>query len=116
MIRARSHGRGLYRPRVRDNPGVTNGHRVEIEYCTGCRFLTRAAWIAQELLTTFEEELDEVALVPGSGGILEVRVDGQVIWSRGGDGAAIDPKVIKRRVRDLVAPDRGLGHTDTGEC
>jgi len=28
--------------------------RVEIEYCTGCRFLPRAAWLAQELLTTFE--------------------------------------------------------------
>jgi selenoprotein W-related protein len=41
-----------------------------------------------------------------------VRVDGEPIWSRGDDGAAIDPKVIKRRVRDLVAPDRGLGHTD----
>ena len=50
--------------------------------------------------------------MPGSGGILEVRVDGRVIWSRSEDGAAIDPKVIKRRVRDLVAPDRGLGHTD----
>jgi selenoprotein W-related protein len=91
---------------------VATGHRVEIEYCTGCRFLSRASWIAQELLTTFEDELDAVALVPGSGGILEVRVDGEPIWSRGDDGAAIDPKVIKRRVRDLVAPDRGLGHTD----
>ena len=62
---------------------------------------------------TFEDELAAVALVPGSGGILEVRIDGRAIWSRGKDGAAIDPKVIKRRVRDLVAPDRGLGHTDT---
>ncbi|MFI5049599.1 MAG: SelT/SelW/SelH family protein [Gaiellales bacterium] len=92
---------------------MPDGHRVEIEYCTGCRFLSRASWIAQELLMTFEDELAAVALVPGSGGILEVRVDGRAIWSRGEDGAAIDPKVIKRRVRDLVAPDRGLGHTDT---
>jgi selenoprotein W-related protein len=92
---------------------MPDGHRVEIEYCTGCRFLSRAAWIAQELLTTFEGELEAVALVPGSGGILEVRVGGRAIWSRSEDGAAIDPKVIKRRVRDVVAPDRGLGHTDT---
>ena len=98
---------------MRDNPAVATGHRVEIEYCTGCRFLSRATWIAQELLTTFEDELAAVALVPGSGGILEVRVDGARIWSRSDDGAAIDPKVIKRRVRDVVAPDRGLGHTDT---
>jgi selenoprotein W-related protein len=40
------------------------GPRVEIEYCTQCRWLLRAAWLAQELLTTFEHELGEVALVP----------------------------------------------------
>ena len=39
--------------------------RVEIRYCVKCRWLLRAAWTAQELLTTFAEELGEVALVPG---------------------------------------------------
>ncbi len=97
-------------PRVRDNGRVPP--RVEITYCTGCRFLARAAWLAQELLTTFEQELGEVALVPGSGGVLEVRVDGEPVWSRSADGAAIDPKLIKQRIRDRVAPGRGLGHTD----
>lgn len=29
---------------------------VEIEYCTQCRWLLRAAWMAQELLVTFEED------------------------------------------------------------
>ena len=87
------------------------GHRVEIEYCTGCRFLMRAAWLAQELLTTFEEELSEVALQPGHDGVLEVRVDGQTVWSRAADGAP-DARIVKQRVRDVVAPDRGLGHTD----
>ena len=38
------------------------GARVEIEYCTQCRWLMRAAWMAQELLTTFEAEIGEVAL------------------------------------------------------
>lgn len=32
-------------------------HHVTIEYCTQCRWLLREAWIAQELLTTFEEDL-----------------------------------------------------------
>lgn len=40
--------------------------RVEIHYCTKCRFLLRAGWMAQELLTTFGADLGEVALVPGS--------------------------------------------------
>jgi selenoprotein W-related protein len=85
--------------------------RVEIEYCTGCRFLPRAAWLAQELLTTFESELGEVALMPGHGGVLEVRVDGRLVWSRKDDGFP-EPSAVKRAVRDVIAPDRSLGHTD----
>ena len=90
----------------------TDGHRIEIAYCTQCRWLLRAAWMAQELLTTFEAELAEVALIPGTGGIFEVRVDGRTVWSRKADGGFPEPKELKQRVRDLVAPDRDLGHAD----
>ena len=48
---------------------VTSGPRIEIEYCTRCRWLLRAAWMAQELLSTFEAELGEVALIPGGSGV-----------------------------------------------
>src|SRR5262249_59075012 len=61
---------------------MSNLPRVEIEYCTQCRWLLRAAWMAQELLTTFEQEIGEVALRPGTGGVFEVRVDGATVWSR----------------------------------
>ncbi|MGL5495811.1 MAG: Rdx family protein, partial [Aeromonas sobria] len=27
--------------------------RIEIRYCTLCRWMLRAAWLAQELLSTF---------------------------------------------------------------
>jgi selenoprotein W-related protein len=86
--------------------------RVEIRYCTQCRWLLRAAWLAQELLTTFEQELGEVALQPGSGGVFEVRVDGELVWSRQDDGRFPEAKELKQRVRDRVAPDRPLGHSD----
>ena len=86
--------------------------RVEIVYCRQCRWLMRAAWMAQELLTTFEGELGEVALVPGTGGIFEVRVDGQSVWSRKAEGRFPEAKELKQRVRDRVAPDKDLGHSD----
>ena len=57
-------------------------HQVEIEYCTQCRWLLRAAWLAQELLTTFEADLAGVNLMPGTGGVLVVRLNGAVIFSR----------------------------------
>lgn len=85
--------------------------RVEIEYCTQCRWLPRAAWLAQELLGSFPDDLAEVALVPGSGGVLLVRVDGETIWDRSTDGFP-EPSALKRAVRDRVAPGRSLGHSD----
>lgn len=85
--------------------------RLEINYCTQCRWLLRAAWLAQELLTTFEAELGEVALVPGTGGVFRIALDGELLWDRKERGFPELP-VLKRLVRDRIAPDRSLGHTD----
>jgi selenoprotein W-related protein len=86
--------------------------RIEIEYCTQCRWLLRAAWMAQELLVTFEQEIGEVSLQPGSGGVFEIRVNGMSVWSRKERGAFPDIKELKQLVRDRVAPGRDLGHVD----
>ena len=88
--------------------------RVEIEYCTQCRWLLRAAWFAQELLTTFDGHVGEVALVPGSGGRFEIRLDGDMLWSRQAEGRFPDITEIKQRLRDRVAPGKDLGHSDSG--
>ncbi|MBB6171762.1 selenoprotein W-related protein [Nocardiopsis mwathae] len=85
---------------------------IEIEYCVQCRWLTRAAWMAQELLTTFERDLREVSLVPGTGGVFEVRLGGETIWSRKSDAAFTDAAELKRLIRDRIAPGRSLGHSD----
>ncbi|HLG11325.1 MAG TPA: SelT/SelW/SelH family protein [Dehalococcoidia bacterium] len=86
--------------------------RLEIEYCTQCRWLMRAGWTAQELLTTFVDELKEVALVPGKGGIFEVRLDGETIWSRKEERRFPEMADLKQRLRDRIAADRELGHSD----
>jgi selenoprotein W-related protein len=91
---------------------MENHPRVEIRYCTQCRWILRAGWLAQELLSTFDTELGEVALVPGTGGIFEVRVDGELVWSRKEQGRFPEAKELKQRVRDRVAPDKDLGHSD----
>jgi selenoprotein W-related protein len=90
-----------------------NRPRIEIVYCTQCRWLLRAAWLAQELLTTFEAEVGEVALVPGTGGLFEVRVEGELVWSRKKEGRFPEAKEIKQRVRDRIAPDKDLGHSES---
>ncbi|MDG4561278.1 MAG: SelT/SelW/SelH family protein [Candidatus Competibacter sp.] len=86
--------------------------RVSITYCTQCRWLLRATWLAQELLTTFEQELGEVALRPGTGGVFEIQVGDELIWSRKQEGRFPEAKEVKQRVRDRIAPERNLGHSD----
>ncbi|HMA97268.1 MAG TPA: SelT/SelW/SelH family protein [Polyangiaceae bacterium] len=86
--------------------------RLQITYCTQCRWLLRAAWLAQELLTTFTEELGEVALVPGRGGVLDVHLDEELLFSRGEQGRFPEAAELKQLVRDRIAPERQLGHSD----
>jgi selenoprotein W-related protein len=88
------------------------GPRVEITYCVKCRFLLRAAWMAQELLSTFEGQLGEVALVPGSGGVYEVRLDGEVVASNRESKKMPEPPEVKRLLRDRIAPERAIGHEE----
>ncbi|MEB2344063.1 MAG: Rdx family protein [Deltaproteobacteria bacterium] len=88
---------------------------LEIEYCPRCRWLARAAWLAQELLTTFEAELGAVTLRPSPiAGAFEVRLAGETIFSRASAGRHVDATELKRLVRDRVAPGRDLGHVDRG--
>ena len=87
---------------------------IRITYCTQCNWMLRAAWMAQELLSTFGADLGSVTLVPGTGGVFEVAVDGETIWERKKDGGFPEAKVLKQRVRDRVWPERDLGHADRG--
>ena len=90
-------------------------NQVEIEYCTQCRWLLRAAWLAQELLTTFEQDLTGVNLRPSTGGIFEVRLNGSVLFNRKAAERFPESKELKQLIRDLIAPERDLGHSDAPE-
>ncbi len=85
---------------------------IRISYCTQCNWMLRAAWMAQELLSSFGADLGEVALMPGTGGIFEIHCDGELIWERKRDGGFPDAAELKRRVRDKVWPERELGHVE----
>lgn len=86
--------------------------RVSITFCIQCHWMLRAAWMAQELLSTFGTDLGEVALIPGTGGVFSIKVGDDEIWERKRDGGFPDVKALKGRVRDRLDPDRDLGHLD----
>ncbi len=85
---------------------------ITITYCTQCNWLLRSGWMAQELLSTFGTELAGVTLVPGTGGIFAIAAGDTLIWERKRDGGFPDVKALKQRVRDLIDPERDLGHID----
>jgi len=85
---------------------------IAITYCTQCNWLLRSAWMAQELLSTFGQELGAVTLVPSTGGAFQIDYDGDTIWERKRDGGFPDVKALKQRVRDRLDPGRDLGHVD----
>lgn len=111
--------------------------RIAITYCTQCRWMLRAAYFGQELLSTFGTTLGEIALVPATGGIFTVQLiyapesqsqamdsrtdngakditlKSVLIWDRKAEGGFPETKVLKQRIRDHLEPGRDLGHSDT---
>lgn len=87
---------------------------LTIEYCPKCHWLLRAAYMAQEFLTTFENELKGVTLQPSEiNGNFQISIDGKKIFDRKEFGGFPEIKELKQLVRDIVAPGKSLGHTDT---
>ncbi|KAI8888276.1 hypothetical protein K501DRAFT_210751 [Backusella circina FSU 941] len=86
--------------------------RVSIEYCPKCRWMMRAAWMGQELLTTFENEIGELALIPGDSAVFTVKAGDVVVWDRKLTKRFPEMKELKQLVRDVIAPEKALGHSD----
>ena len=86
---------------------------IEIEYCTKCRWLMRASWIAQELLSTFSGDIKGVTLIPSNqAGIFEIRCGREIFWERSKKQGMPEIKKLKRKIRDVVSPDKDLGHIE----
>lgn len=87
-------------------------HHVTITYCTQCHWMLRSAWMAQELLTTFDGDIAALTLRPGTGGIFEVHVNDQLVWSRKEKSRFPEITELKQVVRDVISPEKDLGHSD----
>ncbi len=68
--------------------------------------------MAQESLTPFEQEFGEVALIPGTCGVFEVRVAGEIIGSLETEGRFPETKELKPLPRDRITPEKDIGNLD----
>jgi selenoprotein W-related protein len=85
---------------------------ITINFCTKCGWLTRAAWMAQEIINTYVSDIQSVNLVPGDDGKFEIFCDKQAIFLRHEEGKFIEIKDIKKRIRDFIDPERSICHID----
>ncbi|MBV4357398.1 SelT/SelW/SelH family protein [Pinibacter aurantiacus] len=87
---------------------------VSIEYCPKCGWLLRSAYMAQELLTTFNDDLKGVLLVPSEiSGRFIISINDEKIFDRKEQGRFPEIKELKQLVRDVVNPGKSLGHSDS---
>lgn len=86
---------------------------ISIEYCPKCGWMLRAAYMAQELLTTFTDDVQGVLLKPSEvSGSYIISVNDNEIFNRKQEGRFPEIKELKQLVRDLVNPGKSLGHSD----
>lgn len=85
-----------------------------IEYCPKCGWLLRAAYMAQEMLTTFTDDLKGVTLQPSDvSGVYKLSINDTVLFDRKTHGGFAGITELKQMVRDVVNPGKSLGHADT---
>ena len=113
-----------------DESPPTKEVHISIEYCSGCQWMLRSTWMASEILTTFASDtsLSSISLIPkgpplSDGGIFRITADSTkeqgadfkkttLLWDRKIEGRFPESKEVKQLIRDLVDPDKDLGHSD----
>jgi selenoprotein W-related protein len=86
---------------------------VTIEYCPKCGWLLRGAYMAQEILTTFTDDLKGVMLQPSEiAGRYLISINDQKVFDRKEQGRFPDIKELKQLIRDVISPGKSLGHSD----
>lgn len=69
--------------------------------------------MAQEILSTFEDDLESVTLKPGEeGGVFKIYFEERLLFDRSAHGGFPEIKELKQWIRDEIEPGRDLGHID----
>jgi len=86
---------------------------LTIEYCPKCGWMLRSSYFAQELLSTFSDDITGILLQPSEkSGTFQIRIDENILFDRVQAGGFPEIKQLKQTVRDIVNPGKNLGHSD----
>lgn len=86
---------------------------MAIEYCLKCGWLLRAAYMAEEILTTFSEDVKAVSLqLSKVSGRFIVFLKNYILFDHKKMGRFPEIKELKQLIRDHVNPNKSMGHSD----
>ncbi len=60
---------------------------------------------AEDLLHDYQHVIDELTFVTGSGGIFDVEVDGEMLYSKKQTGRHAEPGEVLSLFRERIVPD-----------
>ena len=55
---------------------------LSIEYCTSWGYLSKAVSLTEEILNEYKNDFDYIKLIPSSGGVFEVVLNDELIYSK----------------------------------
>jgi selenoprotein W-related protein len=57
-------------------------YQIAVEFCMQWNYAPRAASFAEKLIIHFRHDIEKLELIPSSGGVFEVHVNGEKIFSK----------------------------------
>ncbi len=88
-----------------DDETTTAGHSVEITYCVPCDYSPRAVSAVSDLLSNYQHVIDDLRLVTGDKGVFDVRVDGELVYSKHQTDRHAEDGEVLEIFRGIVGPD-----------
>lgn len=75
---------------------------ISIEYCTSWGYLKRAVALGEKLLDEHKENINKLILIPSSGGVFEVAVNGETIFSKKELDRFPEENEVEDNIRKLI--------------
>lgn len=75
---------------------------IGIEYCTSWGYLGRAVALCQNLLNEHKNKINKVVLIPSSGGVFEVTMNGESVFSKKELGRFPEENEVEDKIRKLI--------------
>jgi len=76
---------------------------ISIEYCSQRGYAPECVGLTERLLEEFEQQISDLTLIPSRGGVFEVTVDDELLYSKKATGRHAEHDEILAQLRKRVS-------------